>query len=203
MLFAEVLTPRGLLTREQRDRIGHRFVADLTGTGEDAAAPAEVLEAARALYHVVFREADDWYVAGRRAEQGCAQVIVRVAVPEGWREEMSGYVVTAFTATLADVLGDPGIYDAPRAMIHVTGVPDGGVGLFGKAMTANDLVRLITEPVRGAPVPADLPPGTGYDPVCGMRVPYQHAAAVAEHGGTTYAFCSNGCHEVFTEEHAA
>ena len=31
------------------------------------------------------------------------------------------------------------------------------------------------------------------DPVCGMSVEQQHAAASIEHGGTTYYFCSRGC----------
>jgi Cu+-exporting ATPase len=35
------------------------------------------------------------------------------------------------------------------------------------------------------------------DPVCGMEVDPQQAAARMEHQGTTYVFCSQGCHERF------
>ncbi len=35
------------------------------------------------------------------------------------------------------------------------------------------------------------------DPVCGMKVDEKQAAAKAEHEGTTYYFCSSGCHKVF------
>ena len=54
---------------------------------------------------------------------------------------------------------------------------------------------------RARPVePTDLGPGKGLDPVCGMAVPFEHAAATVEHEGTRLAFCSNGCHELFLEE---
>jgi len=35
------------------------------------------------------------------------------------------------------------------------------------------------------------------DPVCRMQVEPERAAAQAEHKGTTYYFCSQGCHKVF------
>jgi len=35
------------------------------------------------------------------------------------------------------------------------------------------------------------------DPVCGMQIDPATAAASAEHGGTTYYFCSKSCHERF------
>ena len=35
------------------------------------------------------------------------------------------------------------------------------------------------------------------DPVCGMRVEPEHAAAAWEHEGQTYYFCSRGCFERF------
>lgn len=200
MLFAEVLAPAGVLSRQQRDHIGQRFVSEVTCQGEQAGAPGEVLERAGSLYHVLFRDVEDWYVAGHRTES--VPLLVRVTVPENWREELSEFLITAFTKILTETV-DENLAEKPNAWIHVIGVPDGGMGVFGNAMTAKDFVRYITKPVRGAPAPADLPAGTGYDPVCGMTVPYQHAAAVAEHDGTTYAFCSSGCHEVFLEENPA
>ncbi len=35
------------------------------------------------------------------------------------------------------------------------------------------------------------------DPVCRMQVEPERAAARAEHKGTTYYFCSKGCHKTF------
>jgi YHS domain-containing protein len=35
------------------------------------------------------------------------------------------------------------------------------------------------------------------DPVCGMQVEEQDAAAQAEHEGRTYYFCSTACHHKF------
>lgn len=37
------------------------------------------------------------------------------------------------------------------------------------------------------------------DPVCGMTVEEDQAAATLEHGGTTYFFCSVDCREEFEE----
>ena len=38
------------------------------------------------------------------------------------------------------------------------------------------------------------------DPVCGMAVDPVSAKHKAEHGGTTYYFCSTGCHDKFVAE---
>lgn len=35
------------------------------------------------------------------------------------------------------------------------------------------------------------------DPVCGMRLALEKAAAQQEHEGWAYFFCSNACHEFF------
>jgi len=38
------------------------------------------------------------------------------------------------------------------------------------------------------------------DPVCGMRIDDDDAAAIAEHDGVTYYFCSQGCHDAFVAD---
>ena len=38
------------------------------------------------------------------------------------------------------------------------------------------------------------------DPVCGMRIDTDDAAATAEYEGTTYYFCSQGCHDAFVAD---
>lgn len=35
------------------------------------------------------------------------------------------------------------------------------------------------------------------DPVCGMQVDEKNAAAKADYQGSTYYFCSAGCHKTF------
>lgn len=41
---------------------------------------------------------------------------------------------------------------------------------------------------------------TAIDPVCGMTVDPELAAATAEHEGQTYYFCSHHCHKAFLAE---
>jgi Cu+-exporting ATPase len=41
------------------------------------------------------------------------------------------------------------------------------------------------------------------DPVCGMRIDSDDAVATAEHGGTTYHFCSEACHDAFVADPAS
>lgn len=41
------------------------------------------------------------------------------------------------------------------------------------------------------------------DPVCGMRIDTEDAAATAEYEGTTYYFCSQGCHDRFVADPAS
>ena len=41
------------------------------------------------------------------------------------------------------------------------------------------------------------------DPMCGMRIDPEDAAATAEYEGTTYYFCSEACHDLFVADPAA
>jgi Cu+-exporting ATPase len=38
------------------------------------------------------------------------------------------------------------------------------------------------------------------DPVCGMRLDPDDAAATAEHGGKIHYFCSETCHDAFVSD---
>lgn len=38
------------------------------------------------------------------------------------------------------------------------------------------------------------------DPVCGMRIDTEDAAATADHEGTTYHFCSQACRDAFVAD---
>ena len=41
------------------------------------------------------------------------------------------------------------------------------------------------------------------DPVCGMRIDPDDAAATAEHDGKAYYFCSEACHDAFVANPAS
>jgi len=53
---------------------------------------------------------------------------------------------------------------------------------------------------RHARTPVTAPPAEAVDPVCGMTVAVEGAAAVVEHGGVTYYFCSGHCRAAFLED---
>jgi xanthine dehydrogenase accessory factor len=55
---------------------------------------------------------------------------------------------------------------------------------------------------RHARAPAAASPAEAVDPVCGMTVSVEGAAATAEYGGTTYFFCCQHCRAAFVEEPA-
>lgn len=206
MMFVEVLTTRGSLTERQRDRINTRFIEQMTGHGEDGAeggAPEEVLQTARGLFQLTFHEADAWFVGAQRIADGQqARFVVRASVPQAWLQETSAHLIKTMTGILAEIDGGERLYEEPHAWIHVVGIADGSIGVFGQPHSGNDIVKLITKSHRESPKPpSDLPAEKGFDPVCGMTVPWKYAAGTAEHEGVRYAFCSRGCHEVFVEEH--
>ena len=48
-----------------------------------------------------------------------------------------------------------------------------------------------------------MPPTMIEDPVCGMRIDPDDAAATAEHEGKIYYFCSEMCHDAFVADPTA
>lgn len=201
MMFVEVFTPRGTLNAEQRRQIGERLLADLMNVPE---APASVIEAGRALCQVVVHEPDVWTVGGKPVgPESAPRYVVRASVPGGWAADMSDHLIKAFTATLADIENDAErLFRESDAWVQVVAMPDGAFGTLGKAMTSNDVVRMMTQAFReGADgeLPAP-PPGKAIDPICGMTVPLSGSALTLEHEGETFAFCSHGCRAVFAED---
>ena len=76
---------------------------------------------------------------------------------------------------------------------------------FTPPAIAADVTVSVTEPV--VEIGTDDQPEetmsahtTVTDPVCGMSVEPAHAVASAEHEGSTYYFCSHGCHTAFTAD---
>ncbi|TLW90646.1 YHS domain-containing protein [Saccharomonospora piscinae] len=201
MMLVEVHTRAGVLTAGQRAEINRRFIQSTTGDDGEGHAP-ETLREARRWMRLVFHEAADSFVDEER-ESGDVppRFLVRVSVPGAWRKDTAGHLIKEMTRALAEVACGDRAFEQPDVWVHVLGVPEGGIGVFGTPMGAEDLVRLLTRAHRESPRrPERMPEGSGYDPVCGMVVPLRHAAAVAEHDGETYAFCSKGCHHVFTED---
>ena len=207
MMFIELFVPKGALNEEQRQRLSERLITEFITVDEEKEAPVEVLEANRQLQQVVVHEPDTWIVGGKAVEPGEApRYLVRVSVPSSWRKEMSAEVIARVTRVLADADANPQrLYHEPVAWVQVIGVPEGSYGAFGKVMLSNDIVKLITEPFRQSTereaIIAAAAPGTAVDPVCGMTVPLKDGAITLELDGTTYAFCSVGCRQVFLEEH--
>ena len=50
---------------------------------------------------------------------------------------------------------------------------------------------------------AESPMATVIDPVCGMRIEADDAAAIAEQEGQTYYFCSEACRDIFVSAPSA
>jgi YHS domain-containing protein len=202
MLLIELFAPKGALGAEQRRRIPERLIDAIS----EAGAPAEIIEAWRALTHVVVHEPSEWVVGGRALEPGePPRYIVRVSVPGAWRKDMSAHAIARLTQALAEEDPHPQrLYQEPLVWVQIVGVAEGSYGAFGKVMRSTDIVKMITKPYREASagrIPTEEPaPGTAIDPICGMTVALTDAAITLEYAGTTYAFCSSGCRSVFAEE---
>jgi YHS domain-containing protein len=209
MMFIELFVPKGALSEAQRRRLSERLITEFMTEAEEQSAPAEVIEAGRAIWQVVVHEPDPWIAGGRAVDAGePPRYVVRVSVSAAWRKEMSAEVISRVTRILAEADQNPQrLYQEPVAWVHVIGVPEGSCGAFGQVMTSTDIVKLITKPFRESPDREALietaSPGTAIDPICGMTVPLTGTTLTLEHEGAIYAFCSAGCRAVFVEEQRA
>ena len=202
MMFIELFAPEGALSEDQRRHLGERLIDVMS----EEIAPAEVIEAWRAMCQVVVYEPEMWIVGGREVDPTePPRYVVRVSVPGAWRKEMSAEVISRFTRVLAETDADPQrLYQEPHAWVQIIGIPEGSCGVFGQVLRSTDIINMVTKPFREAPegrIPADEPaPGTAIDPICGMSVALTDTTITLEHGGTTYAFCCVGCRTVFAEQ---
>jgi xanthine dehydrogenase accessory factor len=115
----------------------------------------------------------------------------------------SGYVALVASARRAGV-----VRDALRA----AGLPEESIarvrspaGLdLGPCTQQEIAVAVLAELVawRHAQPVAAAPPAEAVDPVCGMTVAIEGAAATAEHEGRTYYFCCAHCRSAFVEDPA-
>jgi YHS domain-containing protein len=202
MLFIELFVPNSVLSMEQRHDLGKRLIEVMS----EESAPAAIIEAWRAICQVVIHSPDTWIVGGRSVEPtDPPRYVVRVSVPDAWRDDMSAHVIARITQVLAKV--DPNsqrFYQEPVVWVHVIGVPEGSCGVLGMAMRSTDIIKMVTKPYREASKSRthteEQAPGTTIDPICGMAVVQADMAITLEHQGTTYAFCSVGCRTVFAEQ---
>jgi YHS domain-containing protein len=104
-----------------------------------------------------------------------------------------------FISTISDVLTEvagPGA----DVVVHLVEVPEGAVGFRGAPVREADIVRMIMSDAPSGPaVPVQPGADSGVDPVCGMNVPLAGPVPTLEHAGETYAFCCEGCRDVFAE----
>ncbi|MEU7317526.1 hypothetical protein [Streptomyces sp. NPDC007083] len=234
MLLIEVFVPKGALSAAEQQALGQRLID--TFMVEDDSHALEVLEAQRALTQVLVHEPAAW-VLGVRPPADPAdppRYLVRITVPASWRKEMSAHSVRIVTDVLAETERAAGrhpdrVRREPHAVVLVDGISEGGVGLYGRAMSSLDLTELLSreyrdrrgepsgpgereEPehaagLREEPTEAErgsaegAPKGTLTDPICGMSVELDGSTLTLVHDGTLYGFCHGLCRRAFADEH--
>jgi len=205
MMLIELFAPRGALDDSRRHHVAQRLVTDVMAA-EDARGMEEAAARARTLCHAVVHEPDAWSVGGGPIDQ--PHYLVRVTLPaRHLTDAMRAELVTRITRVLAENETDPDRpYREPTAWVYVIEVPDGNMGAFGRVLRLTDLMGLVLDrghTTRDGHDTAATAAGTSIDPICGMHVTLTDQTLTLEHDGTTYAFCSGGCREVFSARIAA
>ncbi|MDJ1132784.1 YHS domain-containing protein [Streptomyces iconiensis] len=209
MLLIEVDVPAGVFGKEERQALGRRLI-DVLMT-EDGSHHPDVLNAERNLMHAIVRENEDW-VLGQRPDADPAdppRYLVRVSAPASWRKEMSATVIEVLTDALAQFEAEAGrdperLREHPHALIHVLGVSENGIGLYGRSMGGRALEDHVTRPFRDAVLEGRIEepgPGKLLDPVCGMVVDEDAATLTLQYDGKIYGFCSRSCRRSFADEY--
>jgi YHS domain-containing protein len=209
MILIELFAPAGILDPARHRQLSKRLIDALMGT-EDAHAPA-VMDSARALTQVLIREPAAWITGDRHSADPTdpPRYLIRVSAPAAWRKEMSAHAIDRLTRALAETEAEAGrdpdrLLEQPHALVHVVGIAEGSLGMYGRPMGSLDLIQHMTAPHRDAiaRIPADdLPPGTVIDPVCGMTVDLASTDLVLDVEGTGYGFCNGQCRRIFADEH--
>lgn len=209
MILIEVFAPAGVLDPARHQEVGKRLIDALMGS-EDSHAEA-VMDSARHLTQVLIHEPAAWITGDRHPVDPAdpPRYLIRVSAPAPWRKEMSAYAIDRLTQALADTEEKAGrdpnrLRDQPHALVHVVGIQEGSLGLYGRPMSSLDLIQHMTAPHRDtiAHLPTDaLPPGTVIDPVCGMTVDLNTTDLTLEVEGTLHGFCNGQCRRIFADEH--
>lgn len=203
MMLFEVAHPAGAFTAEDRDLLVRR-IFDVAL--DDDHAPEETMRRARAMWHIGFRELHGWRTGdGPPAPDAAPPVIVTITVPEAWRAEVSRHMIGLVRAAVKRLDTTRGWARRDGDLwVNVLGVPDGSIGVDGKASTAEDVVVAMTEDyraARAAGTAAPVPEGTLVDPMCGMLVRPGKGAITLDHDGATVGFCALGCRDAYVRMH--
>lgn len=197
MIFIELFVPANTLRPEQRQELARRVgsVSELTEGEGLHAGWAEVIGS---LFQVVVHEPEIWVADQETVDpQGPPRYLVRVYVPAPWRKDMSAHMISYITKVISEVDGQPERFGTqPVVQVHVLGVSEGGIGLYGRATSSEEIVEMIS-----APYADELAAGRALvDPLCGVTVPLNDDAVTLELDGTLYAFCCADCREAFVRK---
>lgn len=193
MYLAEVLVPPATWMDDIRAEVAERVLVALTRHDE---APSQAEVNLRRSWHVIVHEPATW-VTGHEGQAA----VIRIAAPamSMMTDEGRAEVIARVTGPVMDMLGA----DA-HVTVHLSEHPDGTVGLDGQVVHEADVVRTV---IGDAPVQTEQAiragDATATDPVCGMSVSLEDSPITLQHGDDAYAFCCEGCRDVFAERLAA
>ncbi|WP_280275879.1 hypothetical protein [Nocardia wallacei] len=205
MFLIEIAHPAGALDDDDRSLLTGRMLDPLLGSGH---APEETMMRASLATHVAYRELQGWRTGNGAPEPGAAPpLIVTITIPQAWRDaESSRHFIGIVRAAVNRLDGARGWErDLGSLWVRVDGIPDGSIGLDGKAVTAAGVLDFLTEVYRAAAAAgaaAKVPEGKLLDPICGMLVPDTQQAITLDHDGVRVGFCAAGCREAYAREHA-
>jgi YHS domain-containing protein len=206
MILLEILATPGALTRQQRDQLGERLLAELTNHD---GMPPDMQTASQALWHVLVSEPHTWVTrGGANTPHERPKYFVRLTVPSGSHpltHEVRDDYISRISAVLSAPTPHGDVHGQADVVVHIIELPDGSFGTFGRAMTTADVVELITagRSAAGA-APVETGAHTAVDPVCGMTVDLTAADPVLlAVDGSRWAFCGKACRDVFAARRRA
>lgn len=203
MMFIELFVSKGALDPEQRRRVAERLstiqeLDDGDPEGEATQMASRSAAVAASMFQVVVHEPEIWVASEKALERGDPpRCLVRVHVPGPWRKDMSETLVSYATRIVAEAVDDGDRpYREPTVQVHVVGISEGSIGLFGEVATSEDIVGMLSKPYE-----QDAAEGRALkDPMCGVLVPLEENTATLELDGVLYAFCCSGCRQGFLEK---
>lgn len=202
MMLIEVAHPAGALRSADRELLTDRILTVLLTTDH---APEETMRRARSMTHVAFRELHGWHTGdGPLASGAVPPMIITITVPELWREEVSRHTIGAIRAAVRRLDVTRGWHrNGGDLWVNVLGIPDGSIGLNGKATDADGVLDFMTEDFRtaqasGAAMP--VPDGMLVDPICGMLVRPGKESITLEEDDATIGFCALGCRDAYVRQ---
>lgn len=204
MFLIEIAHPVGALDEQGRELLADRILDPLLGSGH---APEETMARAVLATHVAFRELHTWRTgAGAPDPAAAPPMIVTITVAEQWRDaEFARHMIGIVRAAVNKLDRDNGWERGLGSLwVRVDGVPDGCIGLDGKAVTAAGILDFLTEVYRQATadgVATPVPDGKLLDPICGMLVTDTPSAITVVHDGTRVGFCADACRDAYVREH--